>query len=112
MTVICFNAFILLGFWHGSECVFDTDKCPQSLSGKSFTPGSIAKIMYSLLIPAISLNQLAPCLQKIAEGRQAAARIFEVIDRVPLIYSKPDALKPPSFGGLIEFKNVTFAYPK
>lgn len=68
--------------------------------------------MYALLIPAISLNQLAPCLQKIAEGRQAAARIFAIIDRVPLIKSKPDAVKPEVFTGIIEFINVTFAYPK
>jgi len=54
----------------------------------------VAQILYALLLPAISLNQLAPCIEKIAEGKSAANRIFAMIDRVPLIQSKPNAIVP------------------
>ena len=42
----------------------------------------------------------------------AAKRVFAIIDRVPLIRSCENALVPDQFVGIIEFVNVTFAYPK
>jgi ATP-binding cassette, subfamily B (MDR/TAP), member 1 len=77
-----------------------------------YTAGITVKIFYSLLLPAISLNQLTPSLEKIIEGKEAAARIFSVIDRVPRIRSKPGAIKLDKIDGIIEFVNVSFAYPK
>ena len=53
-----------------------------------YTAGNVLKIIYGLLIPALSLNQLTPSLEKIAEGKQAASRIFAIIDRIPKIRSK------------------------
>jgi hypothetical protein len=41
----------------------------------------VVKILYSLLLPAISLSQLTPCLEKISEEIEAASRIFTVVDR-------------------------------
>jgi hypothetical protein len=41
-----------------------------------------------------NLSQLTPSMKKIAEGRQAAARIFEIIDRDPLIKNSPNAIVP------------------
>ena len=78
--------FVLI-YWYGSECIFDTKLCPNSINKKPYTAGSITIILYSLLLPSISLNQLSPCLKKIAEGKAAASRIFAIIDRVPLIRS-------------------------
>jgi hypothetical protein len=34
-----------------------------------------------------NLSQLTPAIQKIAEGRSAAARIYKIIDRIPEIKS-------------------------
>ena len=92
--------------------MFDTKLCPQSVSTRPYSAGVIVKILYSLLLPAISLNQLAPCLEKIAEGMSAANRIFAIIDRAPLIKTTEDAITPEIFKGKFEFVNVTFAYPK
>jgi hypothetical protein len=65
-AVVSLNLVFALAFWYGSECVFDTEKCPQSVSSRPYSAGTIIKIFYSLLLPALSLNQLAPCLEKIA----------------------------------------------
>lgn len=59
-----------------------------------------------------NLSQLTPAFKKISEGRQAAARIFSVIDREPLIKNPPNGIKIPNMQGRIRFENVTFAYPK
>lgn len=58
------------------------------------------------------MNQLMPSLQKIASGKQAAARIFTIIDRERKIKSKPNAIIPETFVGAFRFEDVTFAYPK
>ena len=61
---------------------------------------------------ALNLSQLSPAITKIAEGKAAANRIFEIIDREPLIKKPVDGKKPTSFTGTIKFENVNFAYPK
>lgn len=61
---------------------------------------------------SFNLIQINPALTKIALGRQAGARIFEVIDREPLITNPPNGKKFETFQGVIKFEDVTFAYPK
>lgn len=65
LAALALDLLFPLVFWYGSECVFNSSLCPQSISTQPYTAGSIVKILYGLLIPAISLNQLTPCLQKI-----------------------------------------------
>lgn len=47
-----------------------------------------------------NLSQLTPSMKKIAEGRQAAARIYEVIDRKPLIGNAQTPIVPQDFKGV------------
>ena len=101
-----------LCYWYGSECVFNSSKCPQSISTGPYTAGVVIKIFYALLLPALSLNQLTPSLEKIAEGISSIGRIYAVIDRVPRIKSKENAIIPDNFEGVVVFDNVSFAYPK
>ena len=42
----------------------------------------------------------------------AAARIFKILDREPLIKNSPNAKKLEKINGKINFENVTFSYPK
>jgi ABC-type bacteriocin/lantibiotic exporter with double-glycine peptidase domain len=51
-----------LAFWYGSECVFGSSKCPPELNASPYTAGTVIKIFYSLLLPALSLNQLTPSI--------------------------------------------------
>lgn len=94
LAILTFYLGLALTFWYGSECVFNTEKCPQRISTQPYTPGNIVKIFYSLFLPALSINQLSPCLEKIREGKAAAARIFSIIDREPHIKSSINGLKP------------------
>ncbi len=80
-AIISLNLGFTLSFWYGSECVFGTQKCPADLNRKAYASGIIIKIFYSLLLPAITLNQLTPCIQKISEAKSAAARIFAITNR-------------------------------
>ena len=59
-----------------------------------------------------NLSQLTPAFKKIVEGQQAAARIYEIIDREPLIKNPMNGIKLGNLKGVIRFENVTFSYPK
>ena len=74
--------------WYGGQCVFNNSACPQSISSRPYSSGDVLKIIFGLLVPAMSLNQLTPSQEKIAQGKEAAGRLFFVIDRVPKIRSK------------------------
>ncbi len=69
-------------------------------------------VFFSILMAGFNFSQLTPALKKIAEGRQSAARIFEIVDREPKIKNSSNPVKPTSFRGIIKLENVTFSYPK
>lgn len=100
-----------LGFWFGSNCLEKNSSCPPNVAGIS-SPGDVLVVFFGVLVAGLNLSQLSPSLNKIAEGKQAAARIFKIIDRKPLIVNPLNGLKPGKFKGHIDFKSVTFAYPK
>jgi ATP-binding cassette, subfamily B (MDR/TAP), member 1 len=112
LAILALYLGLTLAYWYGSECVLMTSRCPSNMRTRPYTAGTVVKIVYALFLPALSLNQLAPSLQKIAEGRAAASRIFKIVDRQPTIRSKEDAIVPETFRGIFRFDNVSFAYPK
>jgi ATP-binding cassette subfamily B (MDR/TAP) protein 1 len=66
----------------------------------------------AILIGSISLAILAPEMEAVSNGRAAAAKLYETIDRVPDIDSSdPSGLKPKKIEGHITFENVKFNYP-
>jgi subfamily B ATP-binding cassette protein MsbA len=63
----------------------------------------------SMIQPAKNFSNGITSLQK---GTVAADRIFNVIDLVPAIRNKPDAIVLDLFKDSIEYRNVSFAYDK
>lgn len=66
-----------LGFWYGSNCVEGNSHCPN----EHYEAGDVLIVFFSVLMAALNLSQLSPSIKKIAEGKAAAARIFEVLNR-------------------------------
>ena len=66
-------------------------------------------IYANLIQPAKNLSNGVTTLQK---GVISAQRIFSVIDTVPAVQNKPDAIVLDEFRDSIEFKDVSFAYNK
>ena len=58
------------------------------------------------------MSMFGPAFKKIVEVQQAAVRIFEVMDREPMIRNPENGVKIANLKGEIKFYNVTFAYPK
>jgi len=92
-----------LGFWYGSRCVMGASNCPVSVTGGLYTAGDVLVVFFSIVMGGMNLSQLTPAFKKISEGRQAGARIFEVIDREPLIKNPVNGVKIENFKGIIRF---------
>ena len=76
------------------------------------TSGIVINVFLAILIGSFSMAMLNPELQAITKARGAAAKLFETIDRVPLIDSAdPGGLKPDTVEGTITFEEVKFHYP-
>nr|XP_006013923.2 PREDICTED: bile salt export pump-like [Latimeria chalumnae] len=92
-----------LAFWYGSSLV---------LAEAEYSPGNLLQVFFGVLVGALNLGQASPCLEAFASGRGAAANIFEVIDREPVIDCMSEkGYKLDKVKGDIEFHNITFYYP-
>jgi ATP-binding cassette subfamily B (MDR/TAP) protein 1 len=83
MAFMSGSMFLLysLGYWFGSNCAENNSICPSSTSGKVYSAGDVITVFFAVLVGCFNLSQLSPALKKIGEGRQAAARIFKILDR-------------------------------
>jgi ABC-type multidrug transport system fused ATPase/permease subunit len=69
---------------------------------------SLALLLTRLYSP---LTALANAHVEIASALVSFERVFEVLDLVPLIQEKPDAVRVPDGPVTVEFDDVRFAYP-
>ncbi|CAM9430402.1 unnamed protein product [Ascophyllum nodosum] len=108
-----FASFFLsyaLAFWYGTTLV--ADDIERECTSGCATGGEVITTIFSVLIGAKSLGQIAPGLTALGEARQAGYTVFKTIEREPFInvYS-PEGAKPEKVEGRLEFKEVGFYYP-
>jgi len=105
----CFGMYAL-GFWFGAKLIHDQTE--NAIRGRPYQGGDVLIVFFSIMFAGFSLSQASPAFKKFAEAKSAGGRAFRVIDRKSKI-SIDDArgIKPASIRGVVEFKNVKFAYP-
>ncbi|CAJ0754315.1 23090_t:CDS:2 [Entrophospora sp. SA101] len=92
-----------LAFWFGSTLI----------SSGELTSGDVVNVFYAVMFGAFSLGNLAPEIQAFSFAIGASSKIFETINRVPVIDSSSEEGEQLVDGvqGHIELKNVSFVYP-
>lgn len=97
------NSGYALAFWEGLR---------MYNAGEINTPGTIVTVLFSVLIAATSLTQLAPNIITFTSATSAAAVLFKCIDRESIINPLNDeGDRPQSVNGHLELKNLGFSYP-
>jgi ATP-binding cassette, subfamily B (MDR/TAP), member 1 len=92
-----------LAFWRGVHMI---------VSGEIGNTGDVFTVLMSVVIAALSITQLAPYSIEFTRAASAAAQLFVLIDRNTAIDPlDPSGEQPSSLQGIIEFEDVTFAYP-
>ena len=74
------------------------------------TPGNFFSFTAALLMLYEPIKRLNKENHNVQQGLAASQRVFEIIDRVPEIGEKENALEMDKVGGIIEFKHVYFKY--
>ncbi|MBI5968080.1 MAG: lipid A export permease/ATP-binding protein MsbA [Deltaproteobacteria bacterium] len=74
------------------------------------SPGTFFSFLAALLMLYEPVKRLSGVNNTIQQGLAAASRIFEVLDTVPEIHSKPGSKVLSSVSKGIEFQNVSFKY--
>jgi len=104
VSVIWFVAYTTysLAFWEGSRLI----------NSGEIGIGALMTTVTSVMIGAFALANVAPGFEAMGGSVGAAYKIFEAINRVPVIDSeRDDGEQPNELVGRIEFQNVKFAYP-
>ncbi|PPS11900.1 hypothetical protein GOBAR_AA08721 [Gossypium barbadense] len=98
-VVFCCYALLL---WYGGYLV-----------RHHYTNGGLAiATMFAVMIGGLGLGQSAPSMSAFVKAKVAAAKIFRIIDNKPGIDRNSESgLELESVTGLVELKNVDFAYP-
>ncbi|KAL6615846.1 hypothetical protein ACP70R_038116 [Stipagrostis hirtigluma subsp. patula] len=110
---------IITGF--GVGCIFLVVFCSYSLTfwygakliiSKGYTGGQIMNVVLAILTGSTAIGSASPSISAIAEGKSAAHRLFEVINRKPKIdITDTSGIVLEDIKGDIELKDVFFRYP-
>ncbi|KAJ6494248.1 multidrug resistance protein 1 [Mycena sanguinolenta] len=74
--------------------------------------GTVVTVFTAIMTGSFSLVLLAPQAQAIVLAMGAAAKLYDTIDRVPLIdSSQVGGLKPSAVSGTLDLEKVSFTYP-
>ena len=92
-----------LAFWQGLR---------MYNSGEIESPGKVVTVLFSVVVAATSLTQLAPNVITFTTATSAAAVLFKAIDRKSEIDAfSEQGVKPDAMQGHIQLLNVNFTYP-
>ncbi len=91
---------IALVMWYGGRLV---------ISG-GMSVGALTSFLVYTMFVAFSLGALGELWADFMRAAGAAERVFEIIDRVPLM-TRGKGKRPDSVKGLVELSHVDFAYP-
>uniref|UniRef100_A0A0E0JMT7 MDR-like ABC transporter n=1 Tax=Oryza punctata TaxID=4537 RepID=A0A0E0JMT7_ORYPU len=91
-----------LAFWYGAKLIIS----------KGYTGGQVINVVFAILTGSMAIGNASPSISAIAEGRSAAHRLFEIIDREPKIdISGTSGIILEDIKGDVELKDVCFSYP-
>lgn len=72
-----------IGFWAGSR--FIGNETTNAIFDRAYTTGDVIAVFFSIMIGGFSAGQAAPCLKSFGLGKQAAYKVFKIIDAKPKI---------------------------
>tara|TARA_R110001599_G_scaffold1889_3_gene9589 strand:- start:52898 stop:54691 length:1794 start_codon:yes stop_codon:yes gene_type:complete len=99
---IMFMGTLVVIFWYGGK---------EVLEGRLSAGDLVAFIIYALNISR-SISQISRLYTAVNTAAGASERIFELLDEIPEIDDKPDAIEVTDVEGELEFSEVGFRYEK
>ncbi|KAI3894635.1 hypothetical protein MKX03_016799 [Papaver bracteatum] len=102
IALLFIYSFDGLALWYGSNLIVE----------KGFNGGNIINIIFCLVIGGIALGQAFPCLNAFTAGKTASYKMFQVMERKPLMNtSETKGIILENIKGEVSFNGVYFSYP-
>ncbi|KAL9285379.1 putative ABC-type xenobiotic transporter [Arabidopsis thaliana] len=102
VVFLVFFCSYALAIWFGGEMILKN----------GYTGGEVVNVMVTVVASSMSLGQTTPCLTAFAAGKAAAYKMFETIERKPLIDAFDlNGKVLEDIRGEIELRDVCFSYP-
>ncbi|XP_077219448.1 ABC transporter B family member 21-like isoform X2 [Tasmannia lanceolata] len=104
LGLVMFVSFCCYGFgiWFGSKMILH----------RGYSGGDVVNVVVAAMTGAMNLGSASPCISAFAAGRAAAFKMFETIERKPVIdASATNGRKIGDVRGDIELRDVYFSYP-
>ncbi|KAM9973614.1 hypothetical protein ACTFIW_010724 [Dictyostelium discoideum] len=100
-----------LSFWYGGKLIVDRKWNP--VPDRPWQGGDVLTVFFSVIMGAMALGQASPNVASFANGRGAAFKIYEVVDRNSKIdpFSTEGRSIEETVQGNIEYRNIGFSYP-
>jgi len=95
------DACILLALWYGGQMIFQG----------TMTTGDLLSYLLFALQSVFAFQALLSIFPKFMEAIGASVRVFELLDREPLVNYEHGMIPPRGIEGRLTFKNVGFHYP-
>ena len=73
--------------------------------------GEVVAVFFAVITASFSVGLMFPSVAQISAARAAALKVYNTINRVPLIDASQKGVELPNFKGNIEFRHVKFSYP-
>src|SRR6266567_1720394 len=91
-----------LVLWYGTRLILR--KPPE------ITPGALLVFLAYLKSAYRPVQDFAKYTSRLAKASAAGERVIDLLERVPEIRDRPDAVRAPPLRGEVHFEDVTFAY--
>jgi len=77
---------------------------------KKLTPGALLVLLAYLKSAFKPVQDFAKYIGRLAKASAAGERVLDLLERVPEVRDRPDAVRAPHLRGQVRFEHVTFAY--
>ncbi len=89
-----------LVLWYGTRLALDGP----------LTPGDLLVFLAYLKTAFRPVRDLAKYTGRLARAAAAGERVLDLLERMPEVADRPDAIPAPRLAGAVRFENVSFAY--
>ena len=93
-------------FWYGAKLI--KENRTNWIWGDAIDPSDIIVVFFVVGAIFQFIGNLVPSIHAIVEGKQAASRAFQIINREPELHN---GYLKPEIKGKLTFQDVSFAYP-
>ncbi len=106
--------FSMFGFYiysYGIASAFLEHAVNNPVTGKPYSIMEIIAVSQACIMSIMTFAGIVPSIPQIVKARVCAFKVFEVIERVPLIKSEPGSIETLTLNQKISVNKVTFRYP-